>query len=328
MPSIFDVIREHVRRGELEQAVAQTGGLVRGGASDLAAGLPDEAAELVARFRGFSHRPLNEVLDERDRLRTDLLAYLARLETGWRGLPLPVLAPHAEPFEPPTGERAVDRREAELTENPMRRIAWLEKGLVAARAVCKVHGTDKIGTAFLLKNGCIVTNNHVLSTPDEAAGATLLFNYQEDAKGLPLADIRYGLRRDRFATSVELDCSIVGVDAMPAELAQWGWLPIATAPDIATGSSVSIIQHPLGNFKRIALTGSVVTNSGSLRYIKYETSTMKGSSGAPVLNDNWEVVALHRAAGDWWEPRKRYVNNEGVRFTAIRQDAALAPYLA
>jgi hypothetical protein len=33
---------------------------------------------------------------------------------------------------------------------------------------------------------------------------------------------------------------------------------------------------------------------------------------------------VHRAAGEWWEPRKRYVNNEGVRISAIAKEPTLA----
>jgi hypothetical protein len=51
---------------------------------------------------------------------------------------------------------------------------------------------------------------------------------------------------------------------------------------------------------------------------------MKGSSGAPIFNDDWKVVALHRAAGEWFELSKRYVNNEGIRTSAIMAEPALA----
>jgi V8-like Glu-specific endopeptidase len=31
--------------------------------------------------------------------------------------------------------------------------------------------------------------------------------------------------------------------------------------------------------------------------VQYTTDTLPGSSGSPVFNDNWEVVALHHAGG-------------------------------
>jgi V8-like Glu-specific endopeptidase len=139
--------------------------------------------------------------------------------------------------------------------------------------------------------------------------------------------IRYKLRANDFITSRPLDCTIVGVAVQPAGLRRWKTLEIATKDGLHAFASVSIIQHPGGSFKRIALSGSVVTSINKPPYIYYETSTMKGSSGAPVLNDDWKVVALHRASGQWWEPRKRYINNEGVRISAILEDPQLGPFL-
>lgn len=46
---------------------------------------------------------------------------------------------------------------------------------------------------------------------------------------------------------------------------------------------------------------------------------MEGSSGSPVLNDAWEVVALHHAGGDISEPttQRRYFRNEGILINKI-----------
>ncbi len=49
---------------------------------------------------------------------------------------------------------------------------------------------------------------------------------------------------------------------------------------------------------------------------------MKGSSGSPVFNDDWEVVALHHAGGMLLEPetKRRYFRNEGILISAILDD--------
>ena len=48
--------------------------------------------------------------------------------------------------------------------------------------------------------------------------------------------------------------------------------------------------------------------------MQYVTSTLNGSSGSPVFNDGWEVVALHHAGGNIPEPttHRRYFRNEGI----------------
>jgi V8-like Glu-specific endopeptidase len=318
MPTIFDIIRKYVVAGELEQAAAQMGSAIQGAGERLKASVRDDGLLLVKQAELVASSAARR--DYRNRL----LIYLPRLEQEWGDLPRPlVLPPAGQPPKPATSP-TVDRREVALIENPIRRLAWLEQGLLAAQAVCKVLGRRAVGTGFLLGNGRIVTNNHVLPTKAEAKEAYVLFNFQEDLRGLPMQHVAYQLQDDDFETSESLDCTIVGVAASCDELRRWGAVDIETTRELSESASVSIIQHPEGNYKRIALTGSVLTSVDRPPYLYYETSTMKGSSGAPVFNDDWKVVALHRAAGEWFEPSKRYVNNEGVRISAIMAEPALA----
>jgi V8-like Glu-specific endopeptidase len=44
--------------------------------------------------------------------------------------------------------------------------------------------------------------------------------------------------------------------------------------------------------------------------VKYTTHTLPGSSGAPVFNERWEVVALHARGGN--EVGLRMFANEGI----------------
>ena len=59
--------------------------------------------------------------------------------------------------------------------------------------------------------------------------------------------------------------------------------------------------------------------------VQYVTSTLPGSSGSPVLNDNWEVVALHHAGGTIREPttQQSYFRNEGILIGSILTDLPL-----
>jgi V8-like Glu-specific endopeptidase len=49
---------------------------------------------------------------------------------------------------------------------------------------------------------------------------------------------------------------------------------------------------------------------------------MGGSSGAPVLNDDFEVVAIHHSGGMLEEPGtgRRYLRNGGSTMIAVLQD--------
>jgi len=76
---------------------------------------------------------------------------------------------------------------------------------------------------------------------------------------------------------------------------------------------VNIIQHPAGRPKEISFQSNFVEYTGG-NVVQYVTSTLNGSSGSPVFNDGWEVVALHHAGGNIPEPttQKRYFRNEGI----------------
>jgi V8-like Glu-specific endopeptidase len=77
----------------------------------------------------------------------------------------------------------------------------------------------------------------------------------------------------------------------------------------------------MGQHKQIACTDNQVMAVGP-QVIQYLTDTMPGSSGAPVFNDNWQIVALHHSGGWIPEPNSRstHFRNEGIRIAAIIND--------
>lgn len=61
-----------------------------------------------------------------------------------------------------------------------------------------------------------------------------------------------------------------------------------------SGEPVNIIQHPRGRAKEIVFYSNRVQKI-SPECIQYEADTDLGSSGSPVLNRQWQIVALHHA---------------------------------
>lgn len=196
------------------------------------------------------------------------------------------------------------------------RISWLEKALKASKAVCKVVRPDgEAGTGFLDKDGYLFTNNHVLDTADIAAGAVIQFNFEESASGNAKPVSEYKLDASDFKTSPveEFDFTRVRViDNGNIRLGEWGYLEFEGGAAPATGQGVTIIQHPKGGDKRIALRANEVLGQQD-KYLYYTTDTEPGSSGSPVFNQDWKVVALHHAARQF----NGHDANEGVLFGNI-----------
>jgi len=194
-------------------------------------------------------------------------------------------------------------------------ISFLAVGMNRARAVGRVLLSDLgTGTGFLVDGDLLVTNHHVI--PDEAAarGARIQFNFQESERGTPEQIDEYVLDPDAaFATSPVddgHDFTIVKVSGGPSE--KWGSLPLSTT-GVTVGSRVMIVQHPGGNFKKIALHNNLVTFANE-NILQYLTDTMPGSSGSPVFDQSWGVVGVHHAGGELAEPvsGRTVFRNEGI----------------
>jgi len=200
-------------------------------------------------------------------------------------------------------------------------INFLEIGMTRARSVARIVRKDGAsGTGFLIGGGWLITNNHVLPDAQTATGANAEFNYQATVDDLDAAVTRYPVDPARFYTSVENDWAVVGIDAA-AETA-WGTLKLERV-ETAVDAFVNIIQHPGGGPKRIGLYHNTVVYAGKGR-VQYLTDTLPGSSGAPVFNDQWQVVALHHSGGMIQEPgkKKSFYRNEGIAVTTLLDDLA------
>ncbi|MBK9735340.1 MAG: trypsin-like peptidase domain-containing protein [Saprospiraceae bacterium] len=176
-------------------------------------------------------------------------------------------------------------------------ISWLSKALKASKSVCKVQLSDgSSGTGFLLKGGYLMTNNHVINNPATAASAKIIFNYRVDEKDNVQDRAEYRLDTNAFITASEdtLDYTVVKVkDNTDIPLSEWGFLELDDFTDPKLGDKVNIIQHPEGNYMKMALPDEVISLWNN--YIFYIADTKGGSSGSPVFSQDWRVVALHHA---------------------------------
>lgn len=216
-------------------------------------------------------------------------------------------------------------------------INFLDRGRRSADAVCRIklpmEGGHSYGTGFLVGPRLLLTNNHVLASPSEAAQSEAEFGYEHDLDGVLRDAVSFNLDPHQlFITSAELDATLVAVAPLAdngVPLERFGWLPlIPMTGKVVDGEWVSIIQHPGGQPKQIAIHASQILNldgqaiwSSVRDFLHYSTDTEPGSSGSPVFNDQWQVVALHHKAvpsgRTLADGSPEWLANEGVRISAI-----------
>jgi len=223
-------------------------------------------------------------------------------------------------------ETATHIQEKIIGENTLRPIAFLAQGLRVARSVAYigVHMSHKrwSGTGFLIAPDLVLTNNHVVPNADLLSNTLIRFNYEENFQGEAQQPHEYHVQLNSlFHTNADLDYTILQIEGAPGT--QWGWLPLVPRV-IRRDDRINIIQHPNGQPKQISMQNNFVQYVGG-NVVQYVTSTLPGSSGSPVLNDNWEVVALHHAGGTMREPttQRSYFRNEGILIGSILTDLPL-----
>jgi endonuclease G len=172
-----------------------------------------------------------------------------------------------------------------------------------------------------------VTNNHVIPNKAAAASFSAEFLFEDDAEGNLQTPVSISLNPDGlFWTSQELDVTLVALTTSPPP--SIATLSLRPNLVVAVNDHVSIIQHPEGGPKQIAVTNNRVLNLfGS--FLHYFTDTLPGSSGSPVFLDSWDIVAVHRAGGQVRKNNKGDVifANEGVLTSALLKDSGFCTAL-
>jgi V8-like Glu-specific endopeptidase len=198
--------------------------------------------------------------------------------------------------------------------------------MYCAQAVGRVElpqGTA-LGTGFLVAPDMLLTNQHVLKTKSYLAQAVVRFDYQLDAEGVASPGRVVAFDPDFYVSSpdTELDFALVKLKEEPLGALRpqpgeerdgkriedlpfteqmrlgrhRGYLLLAPAM-IVERERVNIIQHPNGNPQKAVLTQNYVIHDMSETRVQYLADTMPGSSGSPVFNRRWDVVALHHSGG-------------------------------
>jgi V8-like Glu-specific endopeptidase len=259
---------------------------------------------------------------------------------------VPVRADLAEQVRQPTFAPVVHDlsalERARTTEDNFLDIYQLLGAVHSAEAVGKVElsSEEPLGTGWLIGPDLLLTNHHVLPTEDHVAEAKVRFGFRKDSLGVAVEGQMVDLDPDCYYTSPaeELDYALVRLTEQPLahmkvdaedrtlsliELIRLGkhrGYLLCAPRRILNLQRVNIIQHPGNVPQKVILTQNYVTADMRSTRVHYQASTKKGSSGSPVFNLQWEVVALHHSS-EPVPPIPGVENvNEGIPMAAILKD--------
>lgn len=214
----------------------------------------------------------------------------------------------------PTDPSIVEKLTA--AESALVPVSFLQVGLERARSVVRIRLASAMGSGFLIQGNVLITNHHVLPDAATARGAVAELNAQAAPGGLPAPiEVVETAPDELFVTSADDDWTAVRLRSNP--VARWGSLDIEEG-DVREGERVNIIQHPEGGLKQISFFHNVVVHVGEGR-VQYLTDTLPGSSGSPVFDRSWKVVALHHSGGWYPEPTssRKQLRNEGIHVSVL-----------
>jgi V8-like Glu-specific endopeptidase len=178
----------------------------------------------------------------------------------------------------------------------------------------------------------LLTNAHVISddpaeqqsdppalAPDEAR---IVFEAGEviaaDGQAVD-AETEYEVERVIFSSPrTEFDCTVVTLSRnvdfkKPFDIAK-------RLPLVGKNQRVYVIGHPKGGGLAFSIDDNLLLDH-EIPKIHYRAPTEGGSSGSPVFNQNWDLIALHHAGG--MDMKKlngkpgTYPANEGISFQSI-----------
>jgi hypothetical protein len=232
-----------------------------------------------------------------------------------------------------------------------------EKMSLVERRVCRVElEGNAAGTGFLVGPDAVLTNYHVLesvlkgTTPPTKV--TCRFDYKVLADKSRVEGVVLGLHPTDWnvdsspyapaeqsatpdnppPTEDQLDYALVRLarplgaePAAPkggAEGPTRGWVPIPdAAPVFSAKMPLIIAQHPDGKPLKLAVdTESVIGVNAPQNRVRYATNTEAGSSGSPVFDLDWNLVALHHLGDPAYDHPAAY--NQGVPINKIRDRLA------
>lgn len=159
------------------------------------------------------------------------------------------------------------------------------KALSARNTVGRIESPigNPIGTGVLITKDFLLTCNHIFSK-SQVQKAWVRLGYQagsyESEKDV--------LQLDVITKNSRFDYALLKINA-PIQQTN---ICINESSILDSGQDVRIIHHPQGNHVIISDLGKIIQVGED--YIDHNVKTNDGSSGAPIFNRQWELIAIHQ----------------------------------
>ena len=168
-----------------------------------------------------------------------------------------------------------------------------------------IHGSlaTRFGTAFLVSERLLVTCAHVIPDIDIARHGCIVVEFdvhssippEQRQTGRLLPDDCFWAHR---SADGQVDIAIIAFEYVSPAARQRPYISLRAGFDTKgrdLDNQLNILSHPDGKEQCLSTgtcTGSIAGYACQAA-ISYDTDTMPGSSGAPVVNLLWQLVAVH-----------------------------------
>jgi V8-like Glu-specific endopeptidase len=243
--------------------------------------------------------------------------------------------------------------EAIIGGNDLLPIWFLNRGAELRRTVARIKvvtskGAEGYGTGFLVGPGILLTNRHVLDYSDIQGDSLLSIVANAVAEfDVEIVPQVIAPGKTRLVSSTPavfrlapqtllltdawnaLDYVLIALESKSIDgqhdISEYGYNRLsADMGKTVTGEPVFIIQHPNGESKKISLLNNrMMIRDEKSSYLYYEADTEPGSSGSPVFNRQWEVVALHHSVEYARDPEDRILAKDGSLWNEAMGTAAI-----
>ncbi len=211
---------------------------------------------------------------------------------------------------------------------------WYRMGLDRAAGVAQIcdRAGNGCGSGFLIRGAdvhpsieqkwVVVTNAHVISNDlAEQSSMPAALPADEVRIRFEAKDPNKEFEVDKILFSsprTELDCTILSLQSLVEHENPY---PIAKRlPLVGKNQRVYVIGHPRGGGLCYSIDDNLLLDHEKPK-VHYRAPTEGGSSGSPVFNQQWDLLALHHAGGMNMERLNgkagTYPANEGLYFQNI-----------